>query len=212
MSSPNRPARDYWDEIYNTKGAEQVSWFQPEPVVSLELIDSLRLDPSRPLIDVGGGASPLAGRLLQRGYTDLTVLDVSACALALTQRGLGSRAEQVHWETADLLSWTPPPRRFALWHDRALFHFLTDPRERARYRELVTAVIAPGGYLIVATFAADGPKRCSGSPVARYRPSDLVGQFGAGFRTVTTRREHHRTPASVDQPFTWLMARRDDQM
>ena len=171
VSSPARPGRSHWDEIYDTNSAEQVSWFQPEPAVSLELIDSLRLDRSRPVIDVGGGASPLAGRLLQRGYTDLTVLDVSARALALAQRNLGGRAGQVHWETADLLGWTPP-RRFALWHDRALFHFLTDPGQRARYRELVTAGIAPGGYLIVATFAADGPERCSGSPVARYTPGD----------------------------------------
>ncbi|MGH3277426.1 MAG: class I SAM-dependent methyltransferase, partial [Streptosporangiaceae bacterium] len=187
---------------------EQVSWFQPEPTVSLELLDSLLLDLARPVIDVGGGVSALTGALMQRGHTDLTVLDVSARALALARRALGDRAGQVHWETANLLDWMPP-RRFALWHDRAVFHFFTDPGERARYRELATAAITPGGYLIVATFAADGPEQCSGSPVARYQPGDLAGQFGPRFHTVATRRECHHTPAGAEQPFTWLLARRD---
>jgi hypothetical protein len=116
----------------------------------------------------------------------------------------------VHWEAADLLQWTPQ-RRFVLWHDRAVFHFLTHSDEQAHYRELATTSITPGGYLILGTFAADGPQQCSGLPVARYRAEDLAEQFGAGFTTVTTRREHHHTPTGADQPFTWLLARRTDE-
>jgi trans-aconitate methyltransferase len=115
----------------------------------------------------------------------------------------------VHWETADLLGWTPT-RRFALWHDRAVFHFLTDPHDRARYRQLATASITPGGYLIVATFAADGPQRCSGLPVTRYSADELAEQLGAKFTTMTTRREHHNTPTGANQPFTWLLLRHTD--
>lgn len=199
--------RWHWDAVYDAKGAGQVSWFQPEPVVSLALIDELWLDPIEPVIDVGGGAAVLVDRLLERGYTDLTVLDVSAQALRLAQRRLADHADRVHWEVADLLEWTPQ-RRFVLWHDRAVFHFLIDSEEQARYRELAMTGIAPGGYLILATFAADGPERCSGLPVARDHAEDLAEQFSTGFTTVSTRREHHHTPTGADQPFTWLLARR----
>lgn len=199
----------HWNEVYDTKGAEQVSWFQPDPTVSLELIDGLHLDQSQPVVDVGGGASTLVDWLLERGHTDVTVLDVSAHALGLAQRRLADRAQQVHWETTDLLQWTPT-RCFALWHDRAVFHFLTDPHDQDRYRESATASVTPGGYLILATFAADGPERCSGLPVTRYSAAELAEQLGAGFTTVTTRREHHHTPTGVDQPFTWLLMRRTD--
>jgi 2-polyprenyl-3-methyl-5-hydroxy-6-metoxy-1,4-benzoquinol methylase len=205
--TPIHSARSrHWNEVYDTKGAKQVSWFQPDPTVSLELIDGLRLDRTEPVIDIGGGASTLVDRLLERGHTDVTVLDVSAHALGLAQRRLSDRAQQVHWETADLLQWTAP-RRFALWHDRAVFHFLTDPDDRAHYRELATTSVIPGGYLILATFAADGPEQCSGLAVARYRADELADTLGAGFTTVKTRREHHHTPTGAAQPFTWLLMR-----
>jgi SAM-dependent methyltransferase len=199
----------HWNEVYATTGAERVSWFQPDPTVSLELIDGLHLDRRQPVIDVGGGASTLVDRLLERGYVDVTVLDVSAHALGLAQRRLGDRAQQVHWETADLLLWTPT-RCFALWHDRAVFHFLTDPHDRVRYRELATASVTPGGYLILATFASDGPERCSRLPVARYSADQLAEHLGEGFTSMTTRREHHHTPTGVDQPFTWLLMQRTE--
>lgn len=209
-ASTSATHRRHWDALYDAKGARQVSWFQLEPVVSLALIDDLRLDPREPVIDVGGGASMLVDRLLERGHTDVTVLDVSAQALLLAQRRLADQADRVHWEAADLLQWTPQ-RRFVLWHDRAVFHFLTHSDEQARYRELATTSITSGGYLILATFAADGPEQCSGLPVARYRAEDLAEHFGTGFTTVTTRREHHHTPTGADQPFTWLLARRTDE-
>lgn len=199
--------REHWDAVYQTKGADQVSWFQPEPTVSLQLIDALGVAPTDPILDVGGGACPLVDRLLERGHTDLTVLDVSAHALRLAQRRLGVRSERVRWEVAELLAWTPP-RRYALWHDRAVFHFLTDPGDRARYRQLAAGGLSPGGHLILATFAADGPEQCSGLPVARYGPEQLAAQFTPDFTTVTTRREHHHTPTGAEQPFTWLLLRR----
>lgn len=198
-----------WNEVYQTKDAERVSWFQSNPTVSLELLNRLHLDRAQPVIDVGGGASMLVDRLLERGHTDVTVLDVSAHALCLAQRRLGDRAQFVHWESVDLLRWRPV-RRFALWHDRAVFHFLTDPPDQVRYRELATTSITPGGYLILATFAADGPDRCSGLPVARYSADELAERLGPGFTTVTTRHEHHRTPTGADQPFTWLLMRRSN--
>jgi trans-aconitate methyltransferase len=200
-------AQEHWNAVYQTKGPEQVSWFQSEPTVSLELIEAVGLAPADPIIDIGGGASPLAGRLLDRGYTDVTVLDVSAGALDLAKYRLGARAGAVWWETADMLAWTPP-RAYALWHDRAVFHFLTDPANQTRYRERVAAGLRPGGHLILATFAADGPEHCSGLPVARYSPEQLAAQLGPDFTTMATRREHHHTPTGVDQPFTWLLLRR----
>lgn len=208
MSIPSSAARSrHWNQVYDTKGADQVSWFQPEPTVSLALIDDLHLQRGDPILDVGGGGSVLVDRLLQRGYSDVTVLDVSAHGLDLARQRLDDSAARVHWVHTDLLQWAPT-RRFALWHDRAVFHFLTDPADQARYRALATAAIAPGGHLILATFAADGPQQCSGLPVARYDPDQLAAQLGPGFTPVTTRREHHHTPTGSTQPFTWLLLRR----
>jgi SAM-dependent methyltransferase len=199
--------RQHWDQMYDTRGAEQVSWFQPDPTVSLDLIDGLHLDQTQPIIDLGGGASTLVDRLLERGHTDLTVLDVSSHALDLAQHRLAERAALVRWETTDLLRWTPTTP-FALWHDRAVLHLLTEPDDRARYRELATANITPGGHLILATFAADGPEHCSGLPVTRYSATQLAEELGAGFTVETTRREHHHTSTGATQPFTWLLLRR----
>ncbi|MBO0872559.1 MAG: class I SAM-dependent methyltransferase [Pseudonocardia sp.] len=193
----------HWDRVYGTKDADGVSWYQTHPTVSLALIDKVRPRRDAPILDVGGGTSVLVDQLLRRGYTDLTVLDVSAHALELSQQRLREFAGRVHWEHADVLTWTPA-RRFALWHDRAVFHFLTKPAERATYRELATTSVTPGGHLIVGTFASDGPTSCSGLPVARYDPDALAEELGPMFTPVASRREHHRTPAGVDQPFTWL--------
>ncbi|MGH3094428.1 MAG: class I SAM-dependent methyltransferase [Streptosporangiales bacterium] len=207
MTGRTAANRDHWDAVYRSKGEASVSWFQPHPTVSLELIETTGLQPTQPIIDVGGGASQLADQLLERGHTDVTVLDVSRHALELARRRLAACEDQVHWVVADLLSWTPP-RRFALWHDRAVFHFLTSPGQRARYCRRATTSIISGGYLIVATFASDGPAQCSGMPVDRYSPDDLAQEFNPAFDTVTTRRENHRTPAGADQPFTWVLLRR----
>jgi trans-aconitate methyltransferase len=159
------------------------------------------------LIDVGGGASPLTGVLLDRGFGDLTVLDISAAGLQRARDRLGPRADQVHWLAADVLSWHPP-RRYQAWHDRAVYHFLTTDQHRQQYLRALDAATAPGGVAVFGCFAPDGPQYCSGLPVARYSPAQLARQLGAGWLMVSQDREEHITPAGATQPFTWIALRR----
>ena len=200
----------HWQEVYATKAEAQTSWYCPHLALSLELIDGLGLDPSAPVIDVGGGRSTLVDDLLDRGHRDLTVLDLSEQALAQSRARLGARAAGVHWIAGDVLEAALPAAHFALWHDRAVFHFFTDQARQDRYIGRVRAALPPGGHALVATFAADGPERCSGLPVCRYDGDSLAQRFGAGFERVTTRRELHRTPFDSVQPFTYLLLRRSD--
>jgi len=197
----------HWDGVYTRTDATQVSWFEPDPVCSLELLDIGGANPDVGLIDVGAGASRLVDVLLARGFTDLTALDVSDDGLALSRQRLGADAARVRWVVADLLDWVPD-RRFGAWHDRAVFHFLTDPADRARYRELVAAALAPGALMVIATFAGDGPQQCSGLPTARYSAAELAAELGGALEVVADRREQHRTPWGAVQPFTWLAVRR----
>jgi trans-aconitate methyltransferase len=177
--------------------------------VSLELIEVLGLPLDTAVLDVGGGASILVDALVERGFSDVSVLDVSATALELARRRLGAAptgaASSVHWLHEDLLVWQPA-RRYDLWHDRAVFHFLVEPEQRDRYVNLLCEAVHPGGCVIIATFAPDGPESCSGLPVARYGADDLARVLD-GFEVVATRGEQHRTPAGVVQPFTWIVAR-----
>jgi SAM-dependent methyltransferase len=197
----------HWDAVYGRSAEDAVSWFESEPRFSLELLDLLGVELTDPVIDVGAGASRLVDALLGRGFSDVTVLDVSDVGLAKARRRLGDRAERVRWVVADLLSWQPA-RRYRVWHDRAVFHFLTDPADQARYRELLGAALAPGAAVVVGTFAVDGPDHCSGLPTARYSPQQLSRVLGAGIEPVMSRRELHRTPWDAVQAFTWLAARR----
>jgi hypothetical protein len=197
--------------VYGRSAEDAVSWFEPEPTLSLELLDLIKAVPAEPIIDVGAGASRLVDALLGRGFSDVTVLDVSDVGLSKARRHLGQRAEQVHWEVADLLSWQPT-RRYRMWHDRAVFHFLTDPADQVRYRELLGAALEPGAAVVVGTFAADGPDHCSGLPTARYSPEQLRRVLGTGIVPVASRRKLHRTPSGVVQPFTWLAARRSSPL
>jgi SAM-dependent methyltransferase len=203
-SSTDAGRERHWERIYDTRRPERLSWYQPYPAVSLELIEGLGPARDAPIVDVGGGASTLVDELLRRGHTDLTVLDISADALGVARRRLGASADRVRWEHTDLLDWAPG-RRYAIWHDRAVFHFLTDPADADAYRALATASVAAGGHLILATFAADGPDHCSGLPVARYDPDRLAARFAPAFAPVADRREHHRTPTGAEQRFTWLV-------
>jgi hypothetical protein len=196
-------ARRHWEAVYGAKGAHNVSWFQPEPEMSLELIERLRLGLDAAILDVGGGASSLAARVIARGFSDVTVLDISSVALDLARAALGTNASRVNWIEQDLLSWSPQ-RRYGLWHDRAVFHFLVDRSDVERYTETLRSAIGHGSKAIIGTFAADGPQSCSGLPVARYAPDQLAAAFGPGFATVATRREEHRTPSGSLQPFTWV--------
>jgi len=182
-----------------------VSWFQTEPTLSLELIRLLGVVPNIPVIDVGGGASSLVEHLLEAGFTDVSVLDISETAIEAGRGRLGADA-RVSWLHEDLSSWRPT-RRFGLWHDRAAFHFLVGEDERARYLETLRSGLEHGGALVLATFADDGPEYCSGLPVARYSVDDLVAVLGGGFQVIDTRRQVHTTPAGVMQPFTWVAAR-----
>ena len=190
----------HWDDVYAAKPPEDVSWFQREPEVSLRLLSDL---PVGSLVDVGAGASVLADRLVARGW-DVTLVDVSATALALTRGRVGEAASYV---VSDVLTWRPA-RRYDAWHDRAVFHFLTDPADQRRYAETAAAAVVPGGALLLAAFAPDGPEQCSGLPTTRWSAEDLVRAFGDGWALEHTEREEHTTPWGAVQPFTWVVLRR----
>lgn len=200
----------HWDQVWSTKAADAVSWFQAEAEPSLGAIVSLGLPPDAPILDAGGGASRLVDALIERGFADLTVLDISDAALAVARERLGERATRVHWRAADITGWTPPPR-YRVWHDRAVFHFLTEPEQRAGYRRALERGLAPGGYAIIATFAADGPERCSGLPVRRYDAAGLAAEIGPGFRLVRHWRQDHLTPGGAAQAFQWCVFERIGQ-
>ncbi|MFE9694663.1 class I SAM-dependent methyltransferase [Micromonospora sp. NPDC005806] len=195
--------RTHWDAVYSGRAVTEVSWFEAKADASMALIGDAGLSLDDPVIDVGAGASVLVDQLLRAGYRDVTALDVAADALTASRSRLGPDARRVDWIVADLLSWRPA-RRYRLWHDRAVFHFLTDPADRDRYRQVLRQALAPGGYAVVGTFAADGPTQCSGLSTARYGAEDLAGEF-PGYTVVRTARAEHHTPAGGVQPFTWVL-------
>lgn len=201
--------KSHWERIYNTKLPTQVSWYQPHARRSLDLIRRVNPPPDGAIIDVGGGASSLIDDLLDAGYQDLTVLDISAAALAATRTRLGAQAGSVRWIEADILDAELPKAGYAVWHDRAAFHFLTTPADRARYVAQVRRAVRSGGFVLVATFADDGPTRCSGLEVARYSAEALHAEFGAPFRLMGSEREEHVTPGGVRQAFIYCLCRAD---
>ncbi|MGE6786527.1 class I SAM-dependent methyltransferase [Ensifer adhaerens] len=201
--------RTHWDAAYRSKGEAGVSWFEDTPVVSLDLIRKYAAVRSSSLIDIGGGASRLADALLDEGMSAITVLDLSPAALDAAKARLGARSGLVQWVAADVTGWMPD-RVYDLWHDRAAFHFLTDPVDRAAYVERLTAAVRPGGYAIIATFAPDGPERCSGLPVMRYDPPTLAGVIGSSFRLVDALRHAHQTPSKALQAFQFSVLQRVD--
>lgn len=198
---------DHWRRVYTEKQPDAVSWYQATPAPSLDALDRAGATPAQALIDIGGGASTLVDALLARGWRDLTVLDIAAPALAAAQARLGDAAEAVTWITADITTWQPP-RRYDLWHDRAVFHFLTRPEQRAAYRAALAAGLADDGAAIIATFAPDGPETCSGLAVERYDARGLADAIGPGFRLEADWREEHTTPWGAVQAFTWCLLRR----
>ena len=195
----------HWDDVYATRGPEGVSWFEPEPRMSLELFDALEIPPRTAVVDVGGGASLLADRLVQRGFDDVTVVDLSKVALERVCERLPAGAP-VRLVRADLVAWRPE-RRYDVWHDRAVLHFLGDGGDREAYLRTLDAAAAPGGVVVLATFAPDAPDRCSGLPVRRYSADQLVELLGDGFQLVETRRDEHVTPRGAVQPLTWVAGR-----
>lgn len=199
--------RAHWDNAYQTKGEAGVSWFEDTPAISLDLIRRHTAIASSSLIDIGGGASRLVDALLDEGMKTITVLDLSPAALETAKARLGLRADDVQWVAADVTEWEPD-RSYDIWHDRAAFHFLTEPEDRAAYIERLTAAVAPGGHAIIATFAPDGPERCSGLPVVRYDPAALAEVIGPSFRLVEHVMHQHRTPWNSTQAFQFSVLER----
>lgn len=197
----------HWENVYRTRGEREVSWFQEMPAVSLALITAAAPTRDNAVVDVGGGASRLVDALLEEGYGDVTVLDVSEAALAAAKMRLASAASRVTWIVSDVTAWKPA-RRFNLWHDRAAFHFLTDAADRRAYVACLTAALRAGGHAIIATFALDGPERCSGLPVVRYDAASLGQALGDSFELVETRRHDHQTPMGSVQHFQFSVFRR----
>lgn len=196
----------HWENVYATKDSEQVSWFEETPALSLELIEAAYQGRGG-VIDIGGGASRLAGSLIAAGYAPVAVLDLSANALEVAKAALGVRAEAAEWIVADVTEWRSA-KRYDVWHDRAAFHFLTDPAQQRAYAEALRSALNPGGIAIIGTFAPDGPERCSGMPVVRHDASSIAAVLGKDFQLVRERRRDHVTPGGSMQKFQFSTFRR----
>ena len=195
--------KDHWENVYKTKATDEVSWFQLHAEQSLRLIRETGLPRDASIIDVGGGASVLVDDLLADGYQKLTVLDISGAALAAARKRLVGKAGAVKWIESSILEADLPEQAFDLWHDRAVFHFLTSPEDRQAYVRQVLRAVKPGGRVIVATFAEDGPLQCSGLPVVRYSADALHAEFGAPFQLLAHEKEAHQTPSGKVQQFVY---------
>ncbi|SRR6056297_1393808 len=193
------PRKDHWNAVYTSKANDEVSWFEVDPTISLDLIQQV---PSRPksVIDVGGGQSFLVDRLLDRGIEKVAVLDISSVALARTKERIGDQAASVEWVEADV-TMVSEVGTFDLWHDRAVFHFLTEPKDREAYLELAAKTIPVGGHVIIGSFATDGPEKCSGLPVCRYDAESMASTLGDRFSLVHSQRYLHATPWGKEQHF-----------
>jgi SAM-dependent methyltransferase len=201
--------QEHWDRAYRDRAATELSWYRPMLDISLALIRSVS-EPSSRLIDVGGGASTLVDDLLDLGYSEMTVLDVSPAALARSRARLGARAKRVSWLVGDISDTRLPPASFDVWHDRAAYHFLTEERDRRSYAEAATRALSPGGHIVIATFAPDGPERCSGLEVCRHSAQSIAQELGPAFELMEERRETHLTPAGREQKFMYALLRRGD--
>jgi SAM-dependent methyltransferase len=200
--------KNHWETVYTTKSADGVSWFQPHAEMSMRFIRASGLGCDAAILDVGGGASTLVDDLLDGGYTQVGVLDLSAAALAESRHRLGPRADTVRWVVADITQADLAPHSIDLWHDRAVFHFLTTDADRAAYVRQVLRALKPGGHAIVATFGVNGPAQCSGLPVMRYAPDVLHAEFGAAFTLLAHEEQLHHTPLGTDQHFIYCMCRK----
>ncbi len=199
--------RTHWEKIYTTKAPDQVSWYRPHLETSIDLIERSISDRSAPIIDIGGGESTLVDDLLARGFQNVTVLDVSQVAIDATKQRLQQVAGRVHWVTADITRVQLHPAAYDVWHDRAVFHFLTAPEQRAAYVRQVTRSVKAGGHVIVSTFGPEGPTKCSGLDVVRYDAESLREEFGTRFRLVESSKELHETPFGTTQQFLYCYCR-----
>jgi SAM-dependent methyltransferase len=205
MIGPDRQA--HWENVYTTKSESEVSWFEESPTISLDLIRATRVDLDAPIIDIGGGASRLVDTLIDDGFEAVAILDLSKTALAAARARLGGRGIKVRWIVENVTTWQPS-ETYEVWHDRAAFHFLTEPKDRAAYAERVARAVCPGGHVIIGTFAPDGPERCSGLPVVRHDAASLGEVLGGAFELMESRRHAHQTPAGATQRFQFSRFRR----
>src|SRR6266436_3571762 len=199
--------RTHWEKIYTTKAPDQVSWYRPHLETSIDLIERSISDRSASILDVGGGESTLVDDLLARGFQNITVLDVSQVAIDATKQRLGQIASRVRWLVADVTQVELEPRAYDVWHDRAVFHFLTLPEQRSAYVRQVVLSVKPGGYVIVSAFGPEGPTKCSGLDVVRYDAESLHEEFGTRFRLVESSKELHETPFGTTQQFLYCYCR-----
>lgn len=199
----------HWENVYTTKAPDAVSWYRLHLETSLVLIERAANTREASIVDVGGGESTLVDDLLLRAYKSLTVLDVSQTAIEVTKKRLGSAAEQVRWLVGDIVEIKLAPQAYDVWHDRAVFHFLTTPERRLAYVRQVTCAVKPGGHVIVSTFAPEGPTKCSGLEVMRYDSESLHSEFGGRFRLVESSKELHETPFGTTQQFLYCYCRLD---
>jgi SAM-dependent methyltransferase len=197
----------HWEKVYRTKRPNEVSWYRPHLEVSLQLIEDAAANRDAQIIDVGGGESTLVDDLVTRGYRNLSVLDVSLTALDVAKERLGDRADTVHWLCGDVTAFIFKPYQYDVWHDRAVFHFLIESKQRAAYVRQVARAVKPGGHVIVATFGPEGPERCSGLPIARYSADGLHREFGERFTKVGSETEIHQTPWGAEQEFVYCYCR-----
>jgi len=197
----------HWDHVYETRAVDEVSWYRPHLEVSLRLVEQATPDAGGAVIDVGGGEATLVDDLVARGYRDLTVLDISAAAIEVAKGRLGPAGASVHWIAGDITEVELESARYDVWHDRAVFHFLTDADDRAAYVRQVGRAVRPGGHVIVGTFGPDGPEKCSGLDVVRYDAERLHGEFGPQFRLLDSVNELHRTPWGTPQEFMYCFCR-----
>ena len=199
--------KSHWDSIYSAKAPNELAWYQAHPEVSLWQIEASGIGKDEPLIDVGGGASLLVASLVEAGFRRVTVLDISPAAIHTAQARLGARADEVRWLTEDITRYTPT-ETYKVWHDRAVFHFLTEAAERQAYLRAAEQALIPGGQMIIATFAPDGPEKCSGLPVVRYDAQSLAKEAGKNFEPLESCAETHAMPGGGKQSFSYCRFRR----
>ncbi|MCW8936259.1 MAG: class I SAM-dependent methyltransferase [Gammaproteobacteria bacterium] len=195
--------KEHWENVYKEKSSNDVSWYQKEPLLSLDLINKSKLTLDDAILDVGGGVSVLVDKLQEKGFINLAVLDISNNALLGAKNRLGDKADKINWYEADITQFNSP-QPFSLWHDRAVFHFLTDKRDREKYVDVLKNTLKPGGHLIIAAFSVGGPEKCSGLDIVQYDEGKMSAALGKDFSLLESKSETHITPAGKEQRFTYF--------
>ncbi len=202
--------QSHWENVYKTKNADQASWFKSRLSKSIEFILGTKIQKHDPIIDVGGGASTLVDDLLYEGFSDITVLDISSKSLEVAKKRLGEKASRIHWVVDDITTANLLQSHYSLWHDRAVFHFLTRPKDRKKYVKVMNESLKPQGTVIVATFSLKGPERCSGLDIVRYSPEILQTEFGESYCLMKSLEESHETPFGTKQEFVYCVFKREE--